>query len=156
MAILQAQPAPWENDVSRGLLRFYWFRFSDFAVPAALSLSCGAIVSEWIKGKSGPTFGPVGPFLVTADEVPDPQNLTVSTKVNGKVMQHSNTSDMIFSVRSIIATLSRYMDLRVGDLVITGTPEGVGMGMKPPRYLQPGDVVEVEVEGLGLQRATVS
>ncbi len=111
---------------------------------------------QWVKGKSAPTFGPVGPYLVTPDEVRDPQNLAVSTKVNGQVMQNSNTSDMIFSVRNIIATLSRYMDLRVGDLVITGTPEGVGMGMKPPKYLQPGDVVEVEVEGLGAQNATVS
>jgi 2-keto-4-pentenoate hydratase/2-oxohepta-3-ene-1,7-dioic acid hydratase in catechol pathway len=111
---------------------------------------------QWVKGKSAPTFGPVGPYLVTPDEVSDPQNLAVSTKVNGRVMQDSNTADMIFSVRNIIATLSRYMDLRVGDLVITGTPEGVGMGMKPPVYLQPGDVVEVEVEGLGMQRATVS
>ena len=111
---------------------------------------------QWVKGKSAPTFGPVGPFLVTPDEVADPQNLAVSTKVNGQLMQDSNTADMIFSVRNIIATLSRYMDLRVGDLVITGTPEGVGMGMKPPVYLQPGDVVEVEVEGLGVQRAAVS
>ena len=111
---------------------------------------------QWTKGKSAPTFGPVGPYLVTPDEVADPQNLAVSTKVNGQVMQDSNTADMIFSLRNIIATVSRYMDLRVGDLVITGTPEGVGMGMKPPVYLQPGDVVEVEVEGLGAQRATVS
>lgn len=111
---------------------------------------------QWVKGKSAPTFGPVGPYLVTPDEVGDPQNLAVSTKVNGKVVQDSNTSDMIFSVRNIVATLSRYMDLRVGDLVITGTPEGVGMGMKPPSYLKPGDTVEVEVEGLGAQHATVS
>ncbi len=111
---------------------------------------------QWIKGKSAPTFGPVGPYLVTPDEVPNPQNLKVTTKVNGKVMQNSNTSDMIFNVRSIIATLSRYMDLRVGDLVITGTPEGVGLGMTPPPYLQSGDVVEVEVQGLGAQHSTVS
>lgn len=111
---------------------------------------------QWIKGKSAPTFGPVGPYLVTPDEVPNPQNLKVTTKVNGKVMQDSNTSDMIFNVRAIIATLSRYMDLRVGDLVITGTPEGVGLGMTPPPYLQSGDVVEVEVQGLGAQRTTVS
>lgn len=111
---------------------------------------------QWIKGKSAPGFGPVGPYLVTPDEVPDPQKLALSTKVNGKVMQASNTSDMIFSVREIVSTLSRYFDLRVGDLIITGTPEGVGLGMKPPTYLESGDVVEVEVEGLGVQRATVS
>ena len=111
---------------------------------------------QWIKGKSAPGFGPVGPYLVTPDEVPDPQNLALSTKVNGKVMQASSTSDMIFSVREIVSTLSRYFDLRVGDLIITGTPEGVGLGMKPPTYLENGDVVEVEVEGLGVQRATVS
>jgi len=90
---------------------------------------------QWLKGKSAPTFAPTGPWLVTADEVPDPQALAVSMKVNGETMQSSNTSDMIFSVAHIISYMSRFMELRVGDIVITGTPEGVGMGLKPPRYL---------------------
>ncbi len=107
---------------------------------------------QWVKGKSSPTFGPTGPYLVTADEVPDPQMLQVSLSVNGDVQQNSNTSDMIFSVREIISYMSRYMELRVGDIIATGTPEGVGMGQTPQRWLQPGDVMEVEIEGLGRQR----
>jgi 2-keto-4-pentenoate hydratase/2-oxohepta-3-ene-1,7-dioic acid hydratase in catechol pathway len=110
---------------------------------------------QWVKGKSAPTFGPVGPWLVTADEVGDPQTLRVSTHVNGAVTQDSNTSDMIFTIAQIVSHLSQFMALRPGDLICTGTPEGVGMGMKPPQYLQPGDVVEVEVHGLGRQRQEV-
>jgi len=107
---------------------------------------------QWVKGKSAPTFGPTGPYLVTADEIPDPQTLNVSLSVNGDVQQSSNTSDMIFSVREIVSYMSRFMDLRVGDIIATGTPEGVGMGQSPQRWLQPGDVMEVEIEKLGKQR----
>lgn len=107
---------------------------------------------QWIKGKSAPTFGPTGPWLVTADEVPDPQALNLSLKLNGEVVQNSNTSDMVFSVRQIISHMSQFMELRPGDIIATGTPEGVGMGMKPQRFLRPGDVMEVEIEGLGSQR----
>ena len=107
---------------------------------------------QWIKGKSAPTFGPTGPYLVTADEVADPQNLRVWLSLNGKVVQDSNTDDMIFSVREIISYRSRFMKLQPGDIIATGTPSGVGMGMKPQRFLRPGDVMEVEVEGLGKQR----
>ncbi len=110
---------------------------------------------QWIKGKSAPTFGPCGPYLVTADEVADPQALGLTLSVNGEVCQNSNTNDMIFSVRQIIAHLSEFMELRVGDIIATGTPSGVGAGFKPPKYLKPGDVVELEVEGLGKQRQTV-
>ncbi len=110
---------------------------------------------QFVKGKSATNFGPIGPYLVTPDEVVDPQNLRVTTMVNGKTMQDSNTSDMIFSVAEIIVNMSKYMTLRTGDIVITGTPSGVGLGMKPPTFLNKGDVVEVEVEGLGAQRATV-
>ncbi len=109
----------------------------------------------WTKGKSAPTFGPLGPWLVTADEIPDPQALGLWTKVNGQVMQNSSTSDMIFSIAEIVSYMSRFMLLRVGDVIATGTPEGVGMGQKPPRYLKPGDVMELEVEGLGAQRQEV-
>ncbi len=110
---------------------------------------------QWIKGKSAPGFGPVGPWLVTADEVPDPQALGLTLSLNGDVMQRSRTGDMIFSVAEIISHMSQFMELRPGDVIATGTPEGVGMGMKPPRYLVPGDVMELEVEGLGRQRQVV-
>ena len=109
---------------------------------------------QWIKGKSAPTFGPIGPWLVTADEVPDPQALRLSLSLNGETMQASDTSDMIFSVREIIAYMSNFMELRPGDIIATGTPSGVGMGQSPQRFLRPGDVMELEVEGLGAQRQT--
>jgi 2-keto-4-pentenoate hydratase/2-oxohepta-3-ene-1,7-dioic acid hydratase in catechol pathway len=108
----------------------------------------------WMKGKSAPGFGPCGPWLVTADEVPDPQALALSLSLNGQVMQDSDTSDMIFSVAQIVAYMSNFMALRPGDIIATGTPSGVGMGMKPQRFLRPGDVVELEVQGLGGQRQT--
>lgn len=108
---------------------------------------------QWIKGKSSPTFAPIGPYLVTADEVDNPQNLSLKTTINGKMMQNSNTDDMIFNLRKIISKLSEYMSLRTGDVIVTGTPEGVGAGIKPkPRFLRVGDIVEVEVEGLGAQK----
>ncbi len=107
---------------------------------------------QWIKGKSAPSFGPIGPWLVTADEVPDPQALDVRLTLNGDAVQDSNTSDMIFTVRQIISYMSQFMALRPGDIIATGTPSGVGMGMKPQRFLEPGDVMEVEVKGLGVQR----
>lgn len=107
---------------------------------------------QWIKGKAAPTFGPVGPYFVTADEVPDPQNLRVTLDLNGETVQDSNTDDMIFSVREIVSYMSQFMELQPGDIIATGTPSGVGMGMKPQRFLKPGDVMEVEVEGLGRQR----
>lgn len=111
---------------------------------------------QWVKGKSSPTFAPIGPYLVTADEIADPQNLDVKTIINDKVMQNSNTNDMIFGVRTIISKLSQYMELRVGDVIITGTPEGVGAGIKPkPRFLRAGDTVEIEVQGLGAQKMDV-
>ncbi|WP_397544370.1 fumarylacetoacetate hydrolase family protein [Roseovarius salis] len=110
---------------------------------------------QWIKGKSAPTFGPAGPWLVTADEVPDPQALSLSLTLNGEVMQNSSTADMIFSVAEIISYMSRYMRLQPGDIIATGTPEGVGMGRDPQRFLKPGDVMELAVAGLGAQRQEV-
>lgn len=107
---------------------------------------------QWVKGKSAPTFGPIGPWLVTADEVPDPQKLRLWLSVNGKVLQDSNTSDMIFGVATIVSYMSRFMALLPGDIISTGTPSGVGLGMKPQRYLKPGDVMELEIEKLGRQR----
>ena len=110
---------------------------------------------QWIKGKSAPTFGPIGPFLVTTDEVSDPQNLNLTLKLNGTTVQSSHTSDMIFPVSEIIAHLSQFMELRAGDIIATGTPEGVGIGMKPPTFLKSGDYMEVEIENLGTQKQKV-
>ena len=107
---------------------------------------------QWVKGKSAPTFGPTGPWLVTTDEVPDPQALRLTLKLNGETMQDSDTSDMIFPVREIVSYMSNFMELRPGDIIATGTPSGVGMGMNPQRFLRPGDVMELEIEGLGSQR----
>ena len=107
------------------------------------------------KGKSADTFGPVGPWLVTADEIADPQTLELWTTVNGERRQHGTTAKMIFTVAALVAYVSRFMSLRVGDLISTGTPAGVGHGFKPPRYLQPGDVVEMGITGLGTQRHTI-
>jgi 2,4-diketo-3-deoxy-L-fuconate hydrolase len=107
---------------------------------------------QWVKGKSAPTFGPTGPWLVTADEVPDPQILNVALDLNGETVQDSDTSDMIFSVVEIISYMSQFMELQPGDIIATGTPSGVGMGMKPQRFLRPGDVMDVRIEGLGAQR----
>jgi len=104
------------------------------------------------KGKSADTFAPIGPWLVTADEVGDPQALEVWTTVNGEPRQRGHTKDMIFSVRALIAYVSQFMSLRAGDLISTGTPAGVAHGMKPPRYLQPGDIVEMGITKLGAQK----
>ncbi|WP_299147291.1 fumarylacetoacetate hydrolase family protein [uncultured Tateyamaria sp.] len=113
------------------------------------------LTGQWTKGKSCDTFGPTGPYLVTRDEIPDPQNLAMSLDVNGKRMQTGNTSTMIFTVAEIIEHLSGLMTLHPGDIITTGTPPGVGMGMKPPTYLKVGDVMELEIEGLGRQRQEV-
>ena len=114
------------------------------------------LTGQWTKGKSCDTFGPTGPWLVTRDEIPDPQNLSMSLDVNGKRMQTGNTSTMIFSVAEIIEHLSGLMTLHPGDVITTGTPPGVGMGMKPdPVYLKKGDVMELSIEGLGQQRQKV-
>ncbi len=108
-----------------------------------------------MKGKSFDTFGPLGPWLVTADEVPDPQAVPISLAVNGVVRQKSNTADMIFTVAEIISHLSQFMTLLPGDVIVTGTPEGVGAAMKPPQFLKRGDVVELEGGILGSQRQRV-
>ena len=107
------------------------------------------------KGKSADTFGPVGPWLVTADEVGDPQALALWTTVYGERRQDGNTAKMIFAVQYLVAYVSRFMSLRAGDVISTGTPAGVGHGRKPPKYLQPGDMVEMGITGLGTQRHRV-
>jgi len=107
------------------------------------------------KGKSCDTFAPIGPWLVTADDVADPQGLGVWTTVNGERRQNGSTKNMVFPVRQLVAYVSRFMSLQAGDLLSTGTPAGVGHGAKPPRYLQPGDVIEMGVDTLGTQRHVV-
>lgn len=109
---------------------------------------------NWTKGKSSDTFGPTGPWLVTRDEVADPQNLKMWLKVNGETMQDGSTKTMVYGVAFLVSYLSQFMSLLPGDIISTGTPPGVGMGFKPPRYLKPGDVVELGIEGLGEQRQT--
>lgn len=111
--------------------------------------------NQWGKGKSFDGFGPIGPWLVTADELPDPQNVPLALKVNGVAMQSSNTSDQIFPVAEVVSYLSQFMTLLPGDLVITGTPSGVGLGMKPPKFLSRGDVMELSGGILGTQRQRV-
>jgi 2-keto-4-pentenoate hydratase/2-oxohepta-3-ene-1,7-dioic acid hydratase in catechol pathway len=107
---------------------------------------------QWVKGKSFDTFAPVGPFLATRDEIPDPHALRLWLDLNGERCQDSNTSDLIFGVPVLVSYMSRFLTLLPGDLISTGTPQGVGLGRTPPRYLQPGDVVELGIDGLGTQR----
>ncbi|PTM41837.1 fumarylacetoacetate hydrolase family protein [Bosea sp. 124] len=112
--------------------------------------------TQWDKGKGCDTFGPTGPWLVTRDEIPDPQALGMWLTVNGKTMQDGNTRTMIFDVRTIVSYVSRYMTLMPGDIIATGTPSGVGMGKKPePIWLKPGDVVELGIAGLGQQKQAI-
>ncbi|WP_182308654.1 fumarylacetoacetate hydrolase family protein [Ciceribacter thiooxidans] len=109
---------------------------------------------QWTKGKSCDTFGPIGPWLVTKDEVADPQNLPMWLKVNGETMQDGSSKTMVYGVAFLVSYLSQFMSLHPGDVISTGTPPGVGMGMKPPRYLRDGDTVELGIQGLGTQKQT--
>lgn len=110
---------------------------------------------QWVKGKSADTFGPIGPWMVTADEIPDPQGLEMWLDVNGVRRQEGSTKTMVFGVRHLVSYLSRFMSLQPGDVITTGTPPGVGHGMKPPVYLREGDEVRLGVAGLGEQRQRV-
>ncbi|KZK99612.1 Ureidoglycolate lyase [Pseudovibrio sp. Ad5] len=107
---------------------------------------------QWVKGKSADTFGPIGPWLVTRDEVEDPQNLSMYLEVNGHRYQNGSTKTMVFDVAKVISHLSQFMSLQPGDVISTGTPPGVGMGQKPETYLKPGDKMELGIEGLGVQK----
>ena len=109
---------------------------------------------QWTKGKSCDTFGPIGPWLVTRDEVADPQNLSMWLTVNGQTEQNGSTATMVYGVAFLVSYLSQFMTLHPGDVISTGTPPGVGMGKKPPRYLKHGDVVELGIDGLGTQKQT--
>src|SRR5271166_3308241 len=110
---------------------------------------------QWVKGKSADTFGPIGPWLVTADEIPDPQNLDMWLEVDGHRYQNGNTRTMVFDVAYLVSYLSRFMSLQPGDVISTGTPPGVGHGQKPPVYLRPGNTINLGIEGLGQQRQRV-
>jgi 2,4-didehydro-3-deoxy-L-rhamnonate hydrolase len=110
---------------------------------------------QWVKGKSAETFGPLGPWLVTPDEVPDPNNLAMSLDVNGARKQQGSTATMIFKIPDLLAYITEFMVLEPGDVITTGTPPGVGSAMKPPEYLQAGDVMTLQIEKLGLQRQQV-
>jgi 2-keto-4-pentenoate hydratase/2-oxohepta-3-ene-1,7-dioic acid hydratase in catechol pathway len=108
--------------------------------------------TQWTKGKSADTLKPLGPWLVTTDEVGDPNNLDISLRVNGQIMQQSNTSDMMYSIAELVSIISNYVSWQPGDVMMTGTPPGVGYGMKPQQYLKPGDIMEAQIEKLGAQR----
>lgn len=111
---------------------------------------------QWVKGKSADTFGPIGPWLVTRDEVPDPQDLRLWLDVDGERMQDGSTATMVFGVAHLVSYISHFMSLQPGDIISTGTPPGVGMGQKPPRYLRPGQTVTLGIDGLGRQTQKVT
>lgn len=109
---------------------------------------------QWVKGKSCDTFAPLGPFIATSEEIEDPNNLNLWLKLNGEVMQNSSTSDFIFNVQNVVSHISQFMTLLPGDIISTGTPFGVGLGLTPPMYLKDGDVIELGIEGLGTSKQT--
>jgi 2,4-didehydro-3-deoxy-L-rhamnonate hydrolase len=111
---------------------------------------------QWMKGKGCPTFGPIGPWLVTRDEIKDVQKLAMWLDLNGERVQNGSTRTMIFNVKQIVSYMSHFMELRPGDVITTGTPPGVGLGMKPPKFLKPGDVMRIGIEGLGEQKQLVT
>ncbi|MGI9552499.1 MAG: fumarylacetoacetate hydrolase family protein [Aurantibacter sp.] len=110
---------------------------------------------QWCKGKSCDTFAPIGPFIATTDEIPDPNNLNLWLKLNGETVQNSSTSDFIFNVQEVVSYISQFMTLLPGDIISTGTPFGVGLGFDPPKYLKPGDVVELGIQRLGTSKQNV-
>ena len=110
---------------------------------------------QWVKGKSCDTFAPIGPFIATKDEIQNPHNLNLWLSINGEIMQQSNTSDMIFDIPKLISYISNFMTLLPGDLISTGTPFGVGLGLDPQKYLKDGDVMELGIDGLGISKQFV-
>ena len=111
--------------------------------------------TQWTKGKSADTLKPFGPWLVTKDEIPNPNALDISIKINGEIRQSSNTVDMVFTIAELISNISNYVRWEAGDLMFTGTPPGVGYGMKPPLYMKPGDIMEPSIQGLGSHRSKI-
>jgi len=131
----------------------------DTALTKVFGYTCGNDVSardlqfgdkQWVRGKSLDSFCPIGPWIVTADELQDPQQLNITSRLNGRIMQQSNTADMIFPVAELVSYLSRHFTLEPGDLIMTGTPSGVGVFREPPIFMQDGDLIEIEIEGLGI------
>ena len=110
---------------------------------------------QWVKGKSCDTFAPLGPFMATTDEIQNPHNLRLWLKLNGKTMQDSNTSDLIFSIPKLVSYISEFMTLLPGDVISTGTPFGVGLGLDPQKYLKDGDIMELGIDGLGVSKQSV-
>ena len=111
--------------------------------------------TQWTKGKSADTLKPFGPWLVTKDEIPNPNDLDISIKLNGQTRQSSNTADMVFTIAELISNISNYVRWEAGDLMFTGTPPGVGYGMKPQLYMKPGDIMEPTIQGLGAHRSKI-
>ena len=112
-------------------------------------------LGQWVKGKSCDTFAPLGPFMATTDEIQNPHNLRLWLKLNGKIMQDSNTSDLIFSIPKLVSYISEFMTLLPGDVISTGTPFGVGFGLEPQKYLKDGDIMELGIDGLGVSKQSV-
>ena len=110
---------------------------------------------QWVKGKSCDTFAPIGPFVASTDEIENPHNLRLWLKLNGKTMQDSNTSDLIFSIPKLVSYISEFMTLLPGDVISTGTPFGVGLGLDPQKYLKDGDIMELGIDGLGVSKQSV-
>ena len=138
------------RNITRAASRRHIFGYTIVNDVSARDLQFGH--GQWFKGKSLDGFCPMGPVVVTADEFGDPQNKRLSLRVNGDTRQHATTGDMIFPVDAILASLSRGMTIEAGDIIATGTPEGVGLGRTPPEYLRDGDVIEAEIEGIGMLR----
>lgn len=152
LAVVMAAEARYLPDDRAAAASIAGFAISNDVSERAFQLERGG---QWIKGKSCETFNPLGPWLVTPDELPDVQALGLSLSVNGNPMQSGSTADMIFPVAHLVWYLSQFLVLEPGDVINTGTPAGVGMGRRPERYLRPGDVVELAIDGLGAQRQTV-
>lgn len=151
LAVIIGRTARYLRDDVNALEYVAGYAVSNDVSERAFQLEHGG---QWDKGKNCETFNPLGPWLVTRDEVPDPQRLGMRLTVNGESRQKSNTADMIFDVAHIIRYVSRFMTLLPGDVINTGTPQGVGAGFVPGRFLEDGDVVELEIDGLGIQRQT--
>jgi 2-keto-4-pentenoate hydratase/2-oxohepta-3-ene-1,7-dioic acid hydratase in catechol pathway len=149
LAVVIGKEARYLSDPSRALDHVAGYAISNDVSERAFQFERGG---QWDKGKNCETFNPLGPWLVTPDEVGDPQALGLMLSVNGEVKQRSSTADMIFSVAHLVWYTSQFMVLYAGDVINTGTPEGVGLGQKPPQYLRNGDVVELSIERLGVQR----